>query len=54
LIKLENINKNVDSLVSMQTPYGETSEKYDQLLQYLNTANSIQYQISQMVGQKKK
>lgn len=52
LIKLENINKNVDSLVSMQTPYGESPEKYDQLLQYLNTANSIQYQISQMVNKK--
>lgn len=53
LINLENINKNVDDLVSMQTPYGEASEKYNQLLQYLNKANTIQYQISQMVNQKR-
>ena len=53
LINLENINKNVDDLVSMQTPYGEASEKYNQLLQYLNKANTIQYQISQMVNNKK-
>ncbi len=50
LIKLENINKNVDDLVSMQTPYGESSKKYERLLQYLNKANTIQYQISQMVS----
>ncbi len=50
LIKLENINKNVDDLVSMQTPYGEAQEKYARLLQYLNKANTIQYQISQMVN----
>ena len=54
LVKLENINRNVDDLVSMQTPYGETPEKYDQLLQYLNKANVIQYQISQMVNSKGK
>lgn len=52
LLKLESINKNVDNLVSMQTPYGEAPEKYEQLLQYLNTANSIQYQISQMVNKR--
>ena len=54
LIKLENINKNVDDLVSMQTPYGESSKKYERLLQYLNKANTIQYQISQMVEGKEK
>ncbi len=54
LIKLENINKNVDDLVSMQTPYGEASEKYVRLLQYLNKANTIQYQISQMVNDNKR
>ena len=54
LIKLENINKNVDDLVSMQTPYGEHSEKYVRLLQYLNKANTIQYEISQMVNNKER
>ena len=33
LIQLENINKNVDDLVSAQTPYNDSTEKYDQLLQ---------------------
>ena len=54
LIKLENINKNVDDLVSMQTPYGEHSEKYVRRLQYLNKANTIQYEISQMVNNKER
>ncbi len=54
LIQLENINKNVDDLVSAQTPYNDSTEKYDQLLQYLNKANVIQYQISQMVNTKKR
>ena len=54
LIQLENINKNVDDLVSSQTPYNDSSEKYDQLLQYLNKANVIQYQISQMINTKKR
>lgn len=54
LIQLENINKNVDDLVSAQTPYNDSTDKYDQLLQYLNKANVIQYQISQMVHSKKR
>lgn len=54
LIQLENINKNVDDLVSAQTPYNDSTEKYDQLLQYLNKANVIQYQISQMINTKDK
>ena len=54
LIQLENINKNVDDLVSAQTPYNDSTDKYDQLLQYLNKANVIQYQISQMVNNKKR
>ncbi len=49
LVKLETINQNVDELVSRQTPYGESPEKYTRLLQYLNKANNIQSQISQIV-----
>lgn len=48
LLMLESINKNVDELVSMRAPYGESAEKYDQLLDYLNKANHIQSQISQI------
>ena len=48
LLMLESINKNVDELVSMRAPYGEPTEKYDQLLGYLNKANHIQSQISQI------
>ena len=44
--KLENINKNVNELVSLQAPYGEAEEKYDQLTKYLTKANTIQYQVS--------
>ena len=44
--KLQNINQNVDELVSLQAPYGEAEEKYDRLTKYLTKANTIQYQIS--------
>lgn len=46
LNKLQNINQNVDELVSLQAPYGEKEEKYDRLTKYLTKANTIQYQIS--------
>ena len=46
LNKLQNINQNVDELVSLQAPYGEKEEKYDRLTRYLTKANTIQYQIS--------
>lgn len=44
--KLETINLNVNELVSLQAPYGEAEEKYDQLTKYLTKANTIQYQVS--------
>jgi len=44
--KLETINRNVNELVSLQAPYGEAEEKYDQLTKYLTKANTIQYQVS--------
>lgn len=46
LRKLENINKNVDELISMQIPYGEAAEKYEQLTKYITKANFIQSEIS--------
>ena len=46
LNKLENINQNVNELISHQAPYGEAEEKYDQLTKYLTKANTIQYQVS--------
>lgn len=50
LAKLKTLNKNVDELISMQTPYGEADEWYDKLSDYLNTANVIHFQISKTVG----
>ena len=50
LNKLETLNKNVDELVTMQTPYGEADERYDMLGEYLNQANVIHFNISKTVG----
>lgn len=50
LNKLETINKNVDEIVTTQTPYGEADERYDKLSDYLNSANVIHYQISKKIG----
>ena len=46
LTKLESINKSVDELVSLQIPYGEAQNKYEQLSHYIQKANSIQSEIS--------
>ena len=46
LLILENINKNVDSLISTNTPLGENRDKYNQLSKYIIKANSIQSEIS--------
>jgi len=51
LAKLDNINKNVDELVSMDIPYGEGPLKYERLTNYLSRANAIQYQISKTISQ---
>ena len=49
LAKLENINKSVDELMSVQIPYGDTGAKYDQLSRYIVKANSIQSEISKFM-----
>lgn len=46
LSKLENISKNVDELMTLQTPYGEAGDKYEQLSKYITRANAIQAEIS--------
>jgi hypothetical protein len=49
LTKLENINKSVDELMSMNIPYGENINKYEQLSRYIIKANSIQSDISRLI-----
>ena len=49
LIKLENINKNVDDLITMDIPYGENHQKYEQLSKYIIKANSIQAEIARQM-----
>lgn len=49
LSKLENINKSVDELISMNIPYGENINKYDQLSKYIIKANSIQSELSKFI-----
>ena len=46
LDKLKNISKNVDELMSLQTPYGEADVRYEQLSKYITKANSIQSEIA--------
>ena len=49
LNKLENINKNVDDLMGLNIPYGEYSDKYQQLSKYIIKANSIHSELSNMI-----
>lgn len=49
LNKLENINRSVDELISMNIPYGENIDKYDQLSKYIIKANSIQNELSRFI-----
>lgn len=43
---LATINKNVDELIKMKTPYGETTQNYERLTEYLYRANKIRSQIN--------
>ena len=49
LQKLESINKSVDELMSMNIPYGENINKYEQLSKYIIKANSIQSEITRYI-----
>ncbi len=43
---LSSINRNVDSLLEMNIPYGESKMNYEKLTEYLNKANKIHSQIN--------
>lgn len=43
---LASINRNVDELMKMRAPYGETKQNYEKLTEYLNKANKIRSQIN--------
>lgn len=49
LNKLESINRSVDELISMNIPYGENLNKYEQLSKYIIKANEIQGEISKYI-----
>ncbi len=49
LEKLDSINKNVDELLKMKTPYGETAQNYKKLTEYLYKANRIRSQINKSI-----
>lgn len=49
LKKLENINRSVDELMTLQTPFGESGDKYIQLSKYITKANSIQSEINKLI-----
>lgn len=49
LTKLENLNKSVDELITLNIPYGESSNKYEQLSKYIIKANSIQAELSRYI-----
>lgn len=53
LEKLSNINSNVDELITMHVPYGETVDRYEKLTSYLNKANVIHSQISKNLKEAK-
>lgn len=46
---LENLNKSVDELMSMNIPYGEDFNRYTQLSKYIIKANSIQAEIAKNI-----
>lgn len=50
LAKLANINANVDELINLQVPYGETLNRYEKLTAYLNKANAIHSSISRDIN----
>lgn len=47
---LSSINENVDELISMKIPYGETKANYEKLTNYLYRANKIHSQINKKMN----
>jgi hypothetical protein len=52
LNKLENISRSVDELMTMNIPYGENFNKYEQLSKFIIRANSIQAEINNYMRSK--
>ena len=50
---LDSINKNVDELLKIKSPYGETKENYEKLTEYLYNAQKIRSQIGKSMRVKK-
>lgn len=46
---LQDINTNVDDLIKIKAPYGETVRNYERLTEYLSRANKIHSQISKTI-----
>ena len=46
---LDTINKNVDELLKMKTPYGETAQNYQKLTEYLYRAHRIRSEINKSI-----
>ena len=46
---LASINENVDELIAMKVPYGETKANYEKLTAYLYRANRIHSQIAKKI-----
>jgi len=47
---LTSINSNVDELIAMKVPYGETKANYEKLTNYLYRANKIHSQINKKMN----
>lgn len=47
---LSSINQNIDELIQMKVPYGETAQNYEKLTAYLYKANKIHAQLSKTVN----
>ena len=50
---LDSINRNVDELLKIKSPYGETKENYEKLTEYLYSAQKIRSQIGKSMRVKK-
>lgn len=47
---LSSINHNIDDLMEMKVPYGETKQNYEKLTAYLNKANKIHAEINKSMS----
>lgn len=49
LSKLNGLNENVKELVSKKIPYGESNQRYEALIEYLSSANTIQAKLAKKI-----